>query len=141
MIGESRRPHVLVVEDERSTRELLIRLLERAEYRVSAVGTTAAARQVLAHSTTVELVLLDLNLPGQDGLALNRELAGKRTFGVIIVTAHADVVDRVVGLELGADDYVTKPFDPAELLTRIKALLRRLGGPASSARAAAADGS
>ena len=141
MIGESRRPHVLVVEDERSTRELLIRLLERAEYRVSAVGTTAAARQVLTNSTTVELVLLDLNLPGQDGLALNRELAGKRTFGVIIVTAHADVVDRVVGLELGADDYVTKPFDPAELLTRIKALLRRLGGPASSARTAAADGS
>jgi two-component system torCAD operon response regulator TorR len=127
---------VLVVEDEPATRDMMRELLERAGYAVVAVGTAAEARRVLAGAAP-SLVVLDLNLPDQSGLVLDRELAGRQGFGVIIVTARADVIDRILGLELGADDYLTKPFAPGEFVARVKALMRRLTGQAASPAAPA----
>src|SRR5258708_5266988 len=127
-IGTADHERVLVVEDEPATRDMLEGLLERAGYEVTAVATVAAARRVLLNDP-VDLVVLDLNLPDQNGLELDRELAGRRRFGVIIVTARSDVIDTIVGLELGADDYLAKPFNPGELRARVKALLRRVETP------------
>lgn len=125
VIGMADRARLLIVEDEAATRDMLLALLQRANYDVAAVSTAAAARRVLSREA-VDLVILDLNLPDNDGLDLDRALAGRRGFGVIIVTARSDVIDTIIGLELGADDYLIKPFDPRELLARVRALLRRL---------------
>jgi DNA-binding response OmpR family regulator len=124
-IGLADRARLLVVEDETATREMLRELLQRANYDVTAVATAAEARRVLSQEA-IDLVVLDLNLPDNDGLDLDRELAGRHGFGVIIVTARSDVIDTIIGLELGADDYLIKPFDPRELVARVRALLRRL---------------
>jgi DNA-binding response OmpR family regulator len=119
---------ILVVEDDRDIADLLVHYLTRAGYRTEVVhtGPDALAR---ARAAPPDLVVLDLMLPGLDGLEVCRALrADRRTAAVplIMVTARAEETDRVVGLELGADDYVTKPFSPKELVARVGALLRRL---------------
>ncbi|CAJ1900540.1 TorCAD operon transcriptional regulatory protein TorR [Aeromonas dhakensis] len=117
--------HILVVEDDVVTREKLTGYFEREGYRVSAVENGQEMRAVLA-AQEVALVMLDINLPGEDGLLLTRELRARSTVGIILVTGRSDAVDRIVGLEMGADDYVTKPFELRELLVRVKNLLWRI---------------
>jgi two-component system OmpR family response regulator len=116
--------HLLVVDDDREIRKLLMEYLEQAGYRVSAVADGKAMRRMLdAHR--VDLVILDLMLPGEDGLALCRDLRARSNLPVLMLTARGTEVDRIVGLEMGADDYLAKPFNPRELLARIKSILRR----------------
>ena len=117
--------HILVVEDDAVTREKLTGYFEREGYRVTAVENGQEMRAVLAEQE-VALVKLDINLPGEDGLLLTRELRARSTVGIILVTGRSDAVDRIVGLEMGADDYVTKPFELRELLVRVKNLLWRI---------------
>ncbi len=116
--------HVLVVDDHRDIREPLGRYLEKHDVRVTLADGSAAARRVL-RTAAVDLVVLDIMMPGEDGLALCRHLRETTRTPVILLTAMAEDTDRVVGLEIGADDYVTKPFNPRELLARIKAVIRR----------------
>ena len=118
------QPHLLVVDDHRDIRESLTAYLRKQGYRISAADNAAAARKVLA-TGAIDLVVLDIMLPGEDGLALCRFLRETTAIPVILLTAMTEDTDRVVGLEMGADDYVTKPFNPRELLARIKAVLRR----------------
>ena len=117
-------PHVLVVDDHRDIREPLARYLERHDVRVTVADGSAAARRALK-AAAVDLVVLDIMMPGEDGLALCRHLRETSRTPVILLTAMAEDTDRIVGLEIGADDYVTKPFNPRELLARIKAVIRR----------------
>ena len=120
----SERPHVLIVDDDREIRGLLAQYLEKHDFRTSAVADGREMRRVLER-THVDLLVLDLMLPGEDGLSLCRELRGRSQLPIIMLTARGEDVDRIVGLELGADDYVAKPFNPRELLGRIRAVLRR----------------
>ena len=120
----SERPHVLIVDDDREIRGLLAQYLEKHDFRTSAVADGREMRRVLERSH-VDLLVLDLMLPGEDGLSLCRELRGRSQLPIIMLTARGEDVDRIVGLELGADDYVAKPFNPRELLGRIRAVLRR----------------
>ena len=117
-------PHVLVVDDHRDIREPLARYLEKHDVRVTAVDSADAARRAL-RKAAVDLVVLDIMMPGEDGLQLCRHLRETTRIPVILLTAMAEDTDRIVGLEVGADDYVTKPFNPRELLARIKAVIRR----------------
>jgi two-component system OmpR family response regulator len=117
-------PHILVVDDHRDIREPLAKYLGKHGFRVSVAESAAAARRVLKHSA-IDLVVLDIMMPGEDGLTFCRHLRETGALPVILLTAMAEETDRVVGLELGADDYVTKPFNPRELVARIKAVLRR----------------
>jgi two-component system OmpR family response regulator len=118
------RPHLLIVDDDREIRGLLAQYLEKHEFRTTAVPDGKEMRRVLERSH-VDLLVLDLMLPGEDGLSLCREVRGRSQLPIIMLTARGEDVDRIVGLELGADDYVAKPFNPRELLGRIKAVLRR----------------
>ena len=120
-------PHVLVVDDHRDIREPLARYLEKHELRVTVADCSAAARRAL-QAAAVDLVVLDIMMPGEDGLALCRHLREATRIPVILLTAMVEETDRIVGLEIGADDYVTKPFNPRELLARIKAVIRRTRG-------------
>jgi two-component system OmpR family response regulator len=120
----SERPHVLIVDDDREIRGLLAQYLDKHEFRTTAVADGREMRRILERSH-VDLLVLDLMLPGEDGLSLCRELRGRSQLPIIMLTARGEDVDRIVGLELGADDYVAKPFNPRELLGRIKAVLRR----------------
>ncbi len=120
----SERAHVLIVDDDREIRGLLAQYLEKHEFRTTAVADGREMRRVLERSH-VDLLVLDLMLPGEDGLSLCRELRSRSQLPIIMLTARGEDVDRIVGLELGADDYVAKPFNPRELLGRIKAVLRR----------------
>jgi two-component system OmpR family response regulator len=115
---------VLIVDDDREIRGLLAQYLEKHEFRSTAVADGREMRRVLERSH-VDLLVLDLMLPGEDGLSLCRELRSRSQLPIIMLTARGEDVDRIVGLELGADDYVAKPFNPRELLGRIKAVLRR----------------
>jgi len=134
------RHHIVVVEDEATQRDLLVDYLGRQSFRVSGVEDGDGLRDLVERDPPV-LVLLDLTLPGEDGLTLARWLRERATrLGIIMVTAAADTVDRVVGLEVGADDYITKPFEPRELLARIKSVLRRTTGAAAAAPVAASSG-
>ena len=117
-------PHVLVVDDHRDIREPLARYLEKHGLRATLADSSASARRVL-RSAAVDFVVLDVMMPGEDGLQLCRHLRETTNIPVILLTAMAEETDRVVGLEIGADDYVTKPFNPRELLARIKAVIRR----------------
>ncbi|MFO1074842.1 MAG: response regulator [Geminicoccaceae bacterium] len=117
-------PHLLVVDDHRDIRDALARYLGKHGYRVSTAESAAAARRAI-EAGRIELVVLDLMMPGEDGLALCRHLRARGDLPIIMLTAMAEDTDRVIGLEMGADDYVTKPFNPRELLARIKAVLRR----------------
>jgi DNA-binding response OmpR family regulator len=118
-------PHVLVVDDDPDIVELIERYLSMHGFRVSSAADGGAMREAIAREPA-DLVLLDLGLPGEDGLELTRHLRERWGGPVIIVTGRGESVDRVVGLELGADDYVTKPFDLRELLARIRSVLRRV---------------
>ena len=115
---------ILVVDDHREIREALAKYLSHHDFRVATADGAAAARRVL-EAGAIDLVVLDLMMPREDGLSLCRQLRAKGDLPIIMLTAMAEETDRVVGLELGADDYVTKPFNPRELLARIRAVLRR----------------
>ena len=138
--SESRLPHLLVVDDDAEIVALLERYFSARAFRVLTAADGAQMRRVLA-SEPVDLVLLDLGLPGEDGLELTRFLREQWRGPVIIVSGRGDSVDRVVGLELGADDYVSKPFDLRELLARVRSVLRRAApaAPPAPVTAAAAD--
>ena len=120
------RPYIVVVDDEATQRQLLVDYLGKQNFRVAGADSGTALRRLVEREIPT-LVLLDIGLPGEDGISLARWLREKsvRT-GIVMVTAAADPVDRVVGLETGADDYVAKPFEPRELLARVKSVLRRL---------------
>lgn len=128
--------HIVVVEDDEVSRAKLSGYLEAVGHRVSEAGDGRAMRDVLDRDPA-DLILLDINLPGEDGLDLTRQLRSGSDIGIILVSGRTDDIDRVIGLEIGADDYVTKPFNPRELLARVKALLRRTGirgGPTLSVK-------
>jgi len=116
--------HILIVDDDPEIRQLLSTYLDEAGYRTSVAGEGREMRKRLEEHR-VDLVVLDLMLPGEDGLSLCRELRVRSNIPVIMLTARGTLVDRIVGLEMGADDYLGKPFDPRELLARIKVVLRR----------------
>jgi two-component system OmpR family response regulator len=120
----NRPDHVLVVDDDAEVRRLLGDYLERNGLRVTLAVDGVEMRRAL-ESSKPDLVVLDLMLPGEDGLALCRDLRARSTLPVIMLTARVDEVDRIVGLEMGADDYLAKPFNPRELFARIKSILRR----------------
>src|SRR5215831_10751497 len=125
------RPHIVVVEDEATQRQLLVDYLDKQNFRVSSADGGGALRRLVERELPA-LVLLDVGLPGEDGFALARWLREKSgRIGIIMVTAASDTVDRVVGLETGADDYIGKPYEPRELLARVKSVLRRAGRPAA----------
>lgn len=121
-------PHIVVLDDEVDITQLLASYLPAHGFRVSQVHHGDALIQLMERDPA-DLVLLDLGLPGEDGFSIARRIRGRWQTGVIIVTGRGDAVDKVVGLEVGADDYVTKPFDLRELVARIKAVLRRLLAP------------
>ncbi|WP_191062353.1 response regulator [Geminicoccus harenae] len=118
-------PHIAVVDDHRDIRDLVGRYLAQHGYRVSVAENGTALRRLLERSAP-DLVILDIMMPGEDGLSLCRHLRGTTEVPIIFLTAMVEDTDRIVGLELGADDYLTKPFNPRELLARIKAVLRRV---------------
>ncbi len=117
-------PHILVVDDDREIRDLLAKFLARHGYRVTTARDGAEMFKALG-DWRFDLVVLDLMLPGEDGLSLCRRLRAGSTLPVIMLTAMGEETDRIVGLEMGADDYLPKPFNPRELLARMKAVLRR----------------
>ena len=118
------RPHVLLVDDDESVRRLVDDYLVQNDFRVSAAVTGGELMSAFAREV-IDLVLLDLRLPGEDGMQLLRQLRAQSQIPVIILTGRSEEADRVMGLELGADDYLTKPFSPRELLARIRTVLRR----------------
>ena len=120
-------PHLLLVDDERSIREPLAQYLTRQGFRVTQAGDAESARSRLA-AYAIDLAIVDIMMPGEDGLSLCRHLAATSDTPVILLTAKAEETDRIVGLEMGADDYVVKPFSPRELAARIKVVLRRTQG-------------
>ena len=120
----SEKPHILVVDDHREIRDGLAKFMGEHGFRVSTAPDGKGMRRVLEESR-VDLIVLDLMLPGEDGLTLCRELRGKSNIPVVMLTAMGEETDRIVGLEMGADDYVAKPFNPRELVARVKAVLRR----------------
>ncbi len=124
MTSASNTHRVLIVEDDEVTRARLAAYFESENYQVSQSEDGSDIDRIISEAD-IEVVLLDINLPGKDGLQLARELSQKSDVGIILVTARADEIDRIVGLEIGADDYVTKPFNPRELLARVKNLIRR----------------
>lgn len=116
--------HILVVDDHKDIRDLLAKFLMKHGMRVTTAADAAEARRHLK-AGAVDLVVLDIMMPGEDGLSLCRYLSEEGSQPVILLTAVSEDMDRIIGLEIGADDYVTKPFNPRELLARIKAVLRR----------------
>ena len=116
--------HVLAVDDDPTIREVIGDYLGQHDFRVTAVADGVAMQKVLAHEV-VDLVVLDLKLQTEDGMALARRLRDESAIPIIMLTGRREEADRVMGLELGADDYLTKPFSPRELLARIRAVLRR----------------
>jgi two-component system OmpR family response regulator len=119
-------PHILVIDDDREIRDLLARFLEKQRIRVTAVRDGKEARRAWLNGH-YQLVVLDLMLPGESGLDLARWLRTQSEIPIVMLTAMGEETDRIIGLELGADDYVPKPFNPRELLARIRAVLRRSG--------------
>lgn len=134
--------HIAVLDDEIDITQLLADYLKMHGFRVTQTHAGAALMDLMA-TDPADLVLLDLGLPGEDGFEVARRLRERWRCGLVIVTGRGDAVDKIVGLEIGADDYVTKPFDLRELVARIKAVLRRLSppesGPAPAAPVAAAE--
>ena len=116
--------HILVVDDHRDIRDPLAAYLKKRGFRVTTAADSLAARDMLLRNS-IDLVVLDIMMPGENGLALCRELRAGTATPVIFLTAMAEAADRISGLEIGADDYVVKPFDPRELVARINAVLRR----------------
>jgi DNA-binding response OmpR family regulator len=129
--------HILIVEDDAKVRLLLRRCFEGEGFRVSEAGSGAEAMERLA-AGTFDLVTLDLQLPDGDGFAVGREIRARSAVPIIMVTGNGDTIDRVLGLELGADDYITKPFQLREVVARVRAVLRRSASSGSRAAAAGA---
>jgi len=129
-----RECQILVLEDEPATQAMLVSLMEAEGFKVVSASSGAEA-QTAIDNNRFDLVLLDLNLPDDDGLYIARKLRAKSDLGIIMLTSRKEDIDRVVGLEMGADDYITKPFFPRELVVRVKNLLRRLNQPRSGRRA------
>lgn len=129
-MSETATPRLLLVDDEAALREPLAEYLSRQGFVVNQAASAAEARSLIRQDQP-ELVLLDIMMPGEDGLSLCRHLVESRDIPVIFLTAKGEATDRIVGLEIGADDYVVKPFEPRELVARIKSVLRRSarGGP------------
>ena len=123
-MNEEDQPGLLLVDDEDTLRVPLAEYLLRQGFRVTEADSAARARSVLRDDTP-DLVLLDIMMPGEDGLSLCRHLVEARDIPVILLTAKGEATDRIVGLEIGADDYVVKPFEPRELVARIRSVLRR----------------
>jgi two-component system OmpR family response regulator len=117
-------PHVAIVDDHKDIRELVSRYLAQHGFRVSAAENGTALHRLLERSAP-DLVVLDIMMPGQDGLSICQQLRATTDLPIILLTALAEDTDRIIGLEMGADDYLTKPFNPRELLARVKAVLRR----------------
>src|SRR5258708_32071266 len=117
-------PHVLLVEDDREIRTLVSRYLRTNDVRVA---TSADGREMdrALKENRIDLIVLDIMLPGEDGISICRRLRAGSTLPIIMLSARGEDVDRIVGLEFGADDYLAKPFNPRELLARVRAVLRR----------------
>ena len=130
-MSETIQPHILVVDDDAQIRALLEEYLKENGLRVSAVAGGQQMSQILADEA-IDLVILDLRLAGEDGMAIARTLRDSSAIPIVMLTGVRDEADRVMGLELGADDYLTKPFSPRELLARIRTVLRRTKGAALS---------
>jgi two-component system OmpR family response regulator len=125
--------HVVVVDDHNEIRELVQKYLEQQGYKVSVAEDGATLRRLLERHA-VDLIILDVMMPGEDGISLCRQVRASANTPIIFLTAMAEDTDRIVGLELGADDYLTKPFNPRELLARIRAVLRRATSLAPSGK-------
>jgi DNA-binding response OmpR family regulator len=117
-------PHVRVVDDEADVRDLVTEYLSKNDLRVSAVASGRDMFEAFDREA-IDLVVLDLRLPGEDGMQLARSLRERASVPIVLLSGRDEEADRVMGLELGADDYVTKPFSPRELLARLRAVLRR----------------
>lgn len=124
-MDNTKKPIVLIVEDEVASMNLLASYLKNEGYQTLKATNGDIASEMI-RTETINVVLLDINLPGKDGLTLLKEIRVNTSVGVILVTSKRDDIDRIVGLELGADDYVTKPFNPRELIVRIRNLVQRL---------------
>jgi len=118
--------HILIIDDDREIRELLSKFLERNQFRVTAARDAREARRAWSNGH-YQLIVLDLMMPGESGLDFARWLRAQDSVPIIMLTAMGDEMDRIIGLEFGADDYLPKPFNPRELLARIRAVLRRTG--------------
>jgi len=132
--------HILVLEDEPATQAMIASLMEAEGFRVTTAASGAEAQDAISQCR-FDLILLDLNLPDDDGLYIARELRAKSDVGIIMLTSRKEDIDRVIGLEMGADHYVTKPFFPRELVALVKNLLRRLNQPRSTRRVDGPPGS
>ncbi|MGH6892147.1 MAG: response regulator [Dongiaceae bacterium] len=135
-----RTPHILVVDDDKEIRSLLSKFLAKSGLRVSVAADGREMRRMLDEAK-IDLIVLDLMLPGESGLTLCGQLRATTTIPILMLTAVAEDTDRIIGLEMGADDYLLKPFNPRELLARIRAILRRAEdrGPAALAAEANAE--
>ena len=130
-MNDETEPHILIVDDARDIREPLGMYLRKQGFRTRLAANAAEARKALTEAA-IHLVVLDVMMPGEDGLSLCRYLMSHGGPPVILLTAMADDTDRIIGLEMGADDYLIKPFNPRELLARIRAVLRRAPPPPAS---------
>jgi len=133
-MSTERQPHVLVVDDDREVRTLLSKFLAQHGFRVSVAADGRQMDKALALGQ-VDLIVLDVMMPGEDGLAICRRLRKDNAVPILMLTASAEETDRIVGLEIGADDYMAKPFNPRELVARIRAVLRRSHATATPTRA------
>jgi len=133
-MSEAPAPHILALDDDPGVRELIADYLAQNDMRVTTVASGQELADVMARET-VDLVVLDVRLPGEDGMQIARRLREASGMPILMLTGRAEEADRVMGLELGADDYLTKPFSPRELLARIRALLRRAQAQATVADA------
>lgn len=124
--------HILIIEDEPKLAQLVVQYVARESYEYHHIANGLEVLPWLARHQT-DLILLDINLPGLDGLSLCREIRGKSNTPIIMTTARVDELDRLLGLELGADDYLCKPYSPRELIARVKAVLRRAQQPVTAA--------
>ena len=126
-------PHILIVDDHREIRDAMSRYLQKNGMRTS-TAASAVEMDAKLRTQAIDLIVLDIMMPGEDGLSACRRLRANSEMPVLMLTALADDTDRIVGLEIGADDYLTKPFNPRELLARVKAILRRTDTPTAVAR-------
>ena len=118
------KKHLLVVDDDQRIRNLLMKFLTKSGYRVSTAGNAALARD-LHQQIQFDMLILDIMMPGEDGLSLTRALSSFDNTPILLLSAKVEVSERILGLEMGADDYLAKPFEPRELLLRVEAILKR----------------
>jgi len=129
----STNEHIVVVDDEEDVRATLHEYLSCQGFKVTALDGAAPLRELVEADEPIDVAILDITMPGEDGLSLARYLRERTGVAIIMVTASGETVDRIVGLEVGADDYIPKPVDPRELLARIRAVLRRTSAPGKGA--------